>query len=142
MSTTGLVETPKEAIESGFNGKAIELTRELLLKHVTKPVTIKPVDLPIGRAYVRSLPHNVREQYLIDINGVNNGGQQNLAGSEPKFAALVLCDKDGNQLLSEADVAELAKLDFDLIDKINAVGGPINGFKIQTQERVEEAKNG
>ena len=139
----GTVETPQEAIEAttSGNGKVVDLTRDTLLKSVLKPVTIKAVELPIGRVYVRSLPHNVRESYLMDINGVTSGGMPNLVNSEPKFACLVLCDKDGKPLFTEADLPEVAKLDYDVINKINEVAGPINGFKVKADEQVEKAKN-
>ena len=143
MSNPGTVETPQEAIEAStnVNGRVVELSRDALLMSALKPVTIKPVDLPIGRVYVRSLPHNVREAYLMDINGVNNGGVPNLVDSEPKFACLVLCDKDGKPLFTLADLPEVTKLDYDVITKINEVGGPINGFKVKADEQVEKAKN-
>ncbi len=144
MSKPGTaVETPQEAIAATTepkNGKVVELSREAFLKSALKPVTIEPVDLPFGRVYVRSLPHNVRENYLIDINGVNTG-TPNLVNSEPKFACLVLCDKNGERLFTDEDLETVSKFDYDVIDKINQKAGPINGFKVKADEQVERAKN-
>jgi hypothetical protein len=139
------VETPQQAIAATVEPKPValqEVTRELFLARLRKPAVIKPVECPeLGlKLYVRSLLLSEREAFLKETRDEQPDGSftVKVQDSDQRFAVLVLCDKDGNKLLTPEDVKALSDFSWDILIRIVQAGGRINGFGVGASE---EAKN-
>lgn len=113
------------------------LTREQILQ--TQDRTIEELDMtPFwpGHVFVRSLMASEKDNFekgLVRIKG--NKREMNLANARARFAALVVCDAEGNPIFSEFDTQDLGRKNAAAIERIWKVGQRLSGY---TDEEFED----
>ena len=109
------------------------LTKEDVFK--AKDLIIEKMDLPEwgGYLFIRVISGRERDQFEKSVQ--NKKGEIEFTNFRSRFAALVLCDDEGNRIFQEVDIAELSKKSSAALDRILDKGMKINGMK---QEDVED----
>ena len=91
---------------------------------------IESVDVPEwgGQVYVRTLSGDERDRMEVQL-------KDSRVGSRGLFAALTICDENGNRLFADQDAHALGKKNAAALDRILEVGFRLNAM---TEEAIEE----
>lgn len=115
------------------------LTRTELLGRKARRYTT--VDVPGGgKVRIRSLTEAERSRYELSAIDpkTNEWSRKAAAGSRRRLVALCVVDGDGNQLLTEADVVDLAEVDAAVVDRIFDAARDWNGFTKRDIDELEK----
>lgn len=111
------------------------LTKEQLLK---KNLPVERVELPElgGEIYVRTLTANERDEYEAQHVAKKEEGNQfeNFRG---RFAALVVCDEQGNRIFTDEEASLLGEQSAKILDRIFDVGQRLNGMAPEEKEKIK-----
>lgn len=110
------------------------LSRDILLKPAlpVRPVPIRELN---GQVYVRTLTAAERDAFEADQFGRRENGGSHLINFRARWAALVVCDEQGNRMFSDVDADSLGNQSAAVLDRIFDVSRKLNGM---TDEDVEE----
>lgn len=135
MGVSAMGDTPLESDE--FDDDApMMLGRDAILGINDADVEAVPVPEWGGAVFVRSVSGAERDRF--EAESIGTDGTPNLKDYRARFAAMVICDNEGNLLFGAADIAELTKRNANALDRIVEAGLRLNAMADGDIEALEK----
>jgi len=118
--------------------REMELTRDLILEADDLPT--KEIDIPEwgGKAHIRIMTGAERDRFEMEASKLQQGIAPKVS-FRARFAATILCDKDGKRIFDDRDIAALSRKSGAVLDRVLAEGMEHN--KVREEDVEELAKN-
>lgn len=108
-------------------------------------IRVESLDIPEwgGRVFVRSIGADERDKWDYEIYEASKTDEGRLPHFRARYAALVICDEDGNPIFTERDIEELGKKNAAAIERIFDKGRELSRMDDDAVEQaVEDLSDG